>query len=69
VSAVELATAGDGYEVRAGTEVTCDDPDHYGVVTSLAEENGRVVAAVACEDDVLRAYDVQDLSVFTVQHG
>jgi len=69
VSAVESAVAGDGYEVREGTQVTCDGPDHYGVVVSLAEEGGRVVAAVACEDDVLRGYDVEDLSVFTVQHG
>jgi len=69
VSAVESATAGDGYEVRAGTEVVADGPDHYGVVAGLAEEDGRVVAAVMCEDDVLRGYDVEDLSVFTVQHG
>jgi hypothetical protein len=69
VSAVESAVAGDGYEVREGTGVTADGPGHYGVVVSLAEEDGRVVAAVACEDDVLRGYDVEYLSVFTEQHG
>jgi hypothetical protein len=69
VSAVESATAGDGYEVRVGTQVTSDDTGHYGGVASLAGEDGRVVAAVACEDDVLRAFDVEYLSVFTDQGG
>jgi hypothetical protein len=69
VSAAESAVAGDGYEVRAGSGVTSDDTGHYGTVVSLAEQDGRVVAAVACEDDVLRAFDVEYLSVFTEQHG
>lgn len=69
MSAVESATAGDGYEVCQGTQMVSDDTGYYGVVASLAEQDGRVVAAVACSDDVLRAFDVGYLSVFTEQHG
>ena len=69
MSAIESATAGDGYEVREGTQVVSDDTGHYGGVVSLTEEDGRVMAAVACTDDILRAFDVEYLSVFTDQGG
>jgi hypothetical protein len=69
VSAIESATAGDGYEVREGTQVVSDDTGYYGGVVSLAEDGGHVVAAVACDDGVLRAFDVEYLSVFTDQGG
>ena len=69
MSAVESAVNQDGDEVRVGTQVCSGDDGHYGGVEALAEEDGRVMAAVVCEDDVLRAYEVEYLGVFTVQHG
>lgn len=66
---IEEATAGDGYPVREGTQVVDDTSGHYGCVVSIAEDDGVIMAAVACEDDGLRAFDVEYLSVMTDQGG